>query len=279
MSYCKKVCDHLAAYKKQVLGIKEDGIFIYRGDDKLKAHILPLKNRKDNIQPDNILPEYRKLFFDSEYAKIKFHRYFHHLNSSQAMCINLFFPLITEGSLNLMTEYLGINGGCDLVAKFEKESELEKATRRTNFDFHLQCSDSSCSDIFFEVKYTENGFGKAKADEEHKIKFQETYLPLVDKSKYLNEVCRKEKFFLDHYQLLRNLVHVDDTKYVVFLFPSANAKARKEVEEAYHQLLNELGRTMVKIVFLEELVTFLETKSKNDSLSRYYTSFRRKYLL
>lgn len=274
MNYRDSICEHLSDYKNKVLGIIEDGIFMYRGEEKLKSHILPLKNQKLNI-----LPEYRKSFFGSDYSKINFHRYFHHLNSSQAMCINLFYPLIADEKLSQITEYLEINAGTGLIAQFEKESELEDAARRTNFDFHLKCSAPNCSDIFFEVKFTENGFGKAKPDDEHKKKFKETYLPLVERSKYLNEDCRKESFFLGHYQLLRNLVHVDYSNYVVFLFPSANNKAMKETEEMTQHILNDLGRSMVRVVFLEELVAWLKTKNKSGSLSQYYSSFRGKYLL
>jgi len=273
-NYRESICKHLADYKEKVLGIMEDGIFMYRGAKKLKPHIL-LKN----VQDRNILPEYRKLFFNSEYSNIKRHMYFHHLNSSQAMCINLFYPLISEEKLSQITEYLGINAGTDLIAQFEKESELEDAARRTNFDFYLKCSAPNCSEIFFEVKFTENGFGKAKPDDEHKKKFKETYLPLVERSKYLNENCRNESFFLGHYQLLRNLVHIDYSSYVVFLFPSANHKAKKEVEEMYQHILNDLGRSMVRVVFLEELIAWLETKNKSGSLSQHYSSFRGKYLL
>jgi len=271
-NFTELVLNHLSSYKKDVLGIIEDGI--YMRDGKPRSHILPTK-----FHYLNILPEYRKLFFSSGYSKITYHKYFHHLNSSQAMCINLFFPLIAEGTLNLITEYLRIPGGFGLQAIFEKVSELEDATRKTNFDFHLKSINTEYTDIFFEVKYTENGFGKSKLDQNHIDKFQKTYLPLLKNSKYLNKVCQDQIFFFTNYQLIRNLVHIEKNKRVVFLLPSKNSKSWKEANAAYHELLNENGRLKVNIVSLEEFVTFLEKESNNVSLGKYYSEFRRKYLI
>ncbi len=271
MNFRETAYKQLATYKTDILKVAENGI--YKGDGKQRPHILPIEKFKLNI-----LEEFRDDFWESEYSKIKRHMYFHHLNSSQAMCINLFFPLIAERALNLIMEHLNLEEGVNLKATFEKESDLEEAARRTNFDFHLQCSNSTCTDIFFEVKYTENGFGKAKADDEHKQKFCATYLPLVTRSKYLSKECLNESFFLNHYQLLRNLVHVDNTKYVVFLFPSANLAAKKEAEDVFKRLLSDSGKNMVKTVYLEDFVTFLETKKLKESLSRYYPAFRKKYI-
>lgn len=271
MNFNDSVCEHLAKYKVETLGIKEDGIFVYRGKDVAKAHILPIRNRALNL-----LPEYREHFFASEYSNIKFHRFFHHLNSSQAMCINLFYPLIAEGVLDLVARFLGIESAPDLRPCFEKESEMEQAVRRTNFDFHLRCS--TINDIFFEVKYAENGFGRVAADAEHKDKFRKTYRPLVDQSKFLHEECQKESLFLDHYQILRNLVHLTSTSYAVLLFPSANSAVKQEALEAYDKFLTDDGRARVKVVFLEEMVSFLETKCLIKPLVNYYAMFRMKYL-
>jgi hypothetical protein len=266
------MCEHLAKYKVETFGVKvEDGIFTYRGKDIAKAHILPIRNRDLNI-----LPEYRERFFASEYSNIKFHQFFHHLNSSQAMCINLFYPLIAEDVLGLVTHFLGIETANDLKPCFEKESEIEQAIRRTNFDFYIRCS--AVNDIFFEVKYTENGFAKAEDDNEHKDKFRKTYRPLIDRSKFLSEECRDEKFFLDHYQILRNLVHLTATSYVILLFPSANSTVKREALEAYENFLTDAGKTRVKVVFLEDMVSFLEAKCSIGSLVNYYAMFRMKYL-
>lgn len=268
MNFRDIACSHLANYKVNRLGVKENGEFHYRGEILKKAHILPHKHLKLNI-----LEEFRDRFFDSEYARIKLHKYFHHLNSSQALCINLFYPLITENKLELATTFLGLTPATNFEACFEKESDVESADRRTSFDFHTHYSKTQ--ELFVEVKYTEEGFGKAKFDDAHRAKFKNTYLPLVKQSHFLTDTCRDEDFFLSHYQVLRNLVHISETRQVALLFPAANTVVNKEAEEACNEMLTDAGKSKCKRVFLEELVAFLGT---DGLLKDYYYEFREKYL-
>jgi hypothetical protein len=85
MSYQDDLKEHLAEYKRSGLGISEPGIFRYRGRNVRRSHILPLANSSLNLL------EEASSFFAS-YPKVRRHRDFHHLNSSQAFAINLFFP-------------------------------------------------------------------------------------------------------------------------------------------------------------------------------------------
>lgn len=265
-------CAHLSQYKSVFLEVIEDGIYNYRGKNIPKTHILPLLNRDKNI-----IEPYREHFFLSDYAKIKLHKYFHHLNSSQALCINLFYPLIVENALDLFMNFMNIAPELSIHSLFEKDSELENAARRTSFDFYVQLANQS--QVFVEVKYTENGFGKAKNDIDHRNKFRNTYLPLlVKKSSLLVEECQNEQLFLKHYQILRNLVHISDTDQVVLLFPSANTKVTKEASYAKDHFLTDAGRDRLKIVFLNELISFLETQNAGLPLDGYYQKFRTKYL-
>ena len=97
-------------------------------------HILP----KDKYMR-NILVDYRESFWASEYSNINLHRFFHHLNSSQALCINLFYPLIAEGLISDVGRYINISL-THPVCEFEHESEIEsqyKSTKKTNFDFYI----------------------------------------------------------------------------------------------------------------------------------------------
>ncbi len=275
MNFRDLACKHLSQYKRDVLGVQEDGIFPYRGQNHPKSHILP--REPIDHQKKNVLERYRAQFWEeSDFAKIKLHRFFHHLNSSQALCINLFYPLIYEKKLDFFLRILGIAPELDLGALFEKKSDIEKAARRTSFDFYVQLS--SARSIFVEVKYTEPGFGQAKNDDEHRAKFRNTYLPLVEKSLFLVDKCQEEEFFLRHYQILRNLVHISDIDRVVLLFPSANTAVKKEADDAKKQLLTDAGRAMLRIVFLEEFVSFLEGQCMGSSLDGYYQDFRTKYL-
>jgi len=271
MNFRALACENLSRYKAEVLGVMEDGLFHFRGQDIPKSHILPIAHLHDNI-----LERYRSRFWSSEYSSIKLHRYFHHLNSSQALCINLLYPLIAENALGLFLQYLGIEHEAILRACFEKESEIEVATRRTSFDFWLQMA--KAGSIFVEVKYTEDGFGKANPDDEHREKFRKTYRPLVEQSPFLNPECQEEAFFLSHYQVLRNLVHISDTDRVVFLFPAADTVVAKQAAYARDHLLNDAGRKRFSIVFLEDFVSMLEERCKGGSLDGYYQDFRAKYL-
>lgn len=271
MSFRNYAYEHLAQYKVAVLGVQENGLFHYGGRDIPKSHILPIAHRYMNV-----LERYRAKFWLSKYAKVKLHRYFHHLNSSQALCINLFYPLIAESKLGFFLQFLGIAPEVDLCALFEKESAIEVTARRTSFDFSVLLATGI--NIFVEVKYTEDGFGRAKNDNEHRVKFRETYLPLVKKSLFLVHACKEEVFFLSHYQVLRYLLHLSATNHVVFLFPFANTIVAEKAIYVRDQLLTDAGRSRFSIVFLEEFVSYLEDKCKGGPLDGYYQAFCAKYL-
>lgn len=272
MDFRKWAYEHLSQYKVDTLGIEGDGVFHYRGREVPKAHILPHPQGNKNI-----LEQYREHYFASEHGDIKFHQYFHHLNSSQALCINLFYPMIAERSLDHFMSYLGLPEGLDLLPVFEKESDIEDAARRTSFDFYVK--QEPVGNVYVEVKYTEDGFASAKDDEEHRKKFTETYLPLVkQKSSFLIPECQECDLFLKHYQVLRNLVHMSEDDCVVLLFPSGNKKVLDEAVFARDHLLTDAGRTRLKIVLLAEFAEYLEEKCVGSKLDGYYHSFREKYL-
>lgn len=271
MRFRNLVWEHLAKYKVGVLKVREDGIFNFYGQKRRRAHILPIAHRDENV-----LERYRIQFFSSDYSNIKLHQFFHHLNSSQALCINLFYPLIVENALGLFLQFIGIAPEVVERALFEKESDLEVAARRTSFDFYIQLS--AVIKIFVEVKYTEGGFSQAKNDAEHRTKFRKIYLPLVEKSLFLVSGCQEESLFFRYYQVLRNLLHISDTDHVVLLFPSENTIVAEEATYARDQLLTDAGRARLRIVFLDEFVAFLETQCIGGPLDGYYQAFRTKYL-
>ena len=88
MSYQDDLNKHLADYKRQVLRINKQGDFLYRGRSVLLDHILPLADASRNLFEEVEMAEHA-LPLDQ---RPKRHRYFHHLNSSQAFAFNLFFP-------------------------------------------------------------------------------------------------------------------------------------------------------------------------------------------
>lgn len=271
MAFRDEACAHLSEYRKNPLGIEEEGVFLHRGAIHRKGHILPRGSERQNL-----LAPYGDLFFASEHGATKLHQFFHHLNSSQGLCINLFYPLLKEDALSLLVRSIGSDMSLPAQGIFESPSRLENATRRTSFDFHLWNSEGR--EIFVEVKYTEDGFGGAKADAEHLDKFRDTYAPLLANSTYLTIDCNDPAFFLQHYQILRNLVHITHQSEVVFLFPRANGKVAEQAAHARENFLSEIGRERMRIVFLEDLVAELIAACKGTGLEGYYEMFRKKYL-
>ena len=271
MTFRDKVCAYLSGYRGSDLGIAEEGVFFHRGREHRKGHILP-----KGCERQNLLEPYAASFFSSEHRTTKLHQYFHHLNSSQALCINLFFPLLIQAELELLMRSLKSTIHPPVKATFEAQSELEVATRRTSFDFHARNAEGR--EVFVEVKYTEDGFGGAKNDEEHRTKFQETYAPLLKETEYLTDECRDPTFFLKNYQILRNLIHITPRSDVVFLFPRANAKVTQQAENAREKFLLVSGRSRMRIIFLEDLVSDLIDACRGGKLDGYYESFEHKYL-
>lgn len=102
MTFRELACEHLARYKVEAMRVTENGLFRYEGRDLSMPHILPKCHHQMNI-----LERYRKRFWSSDYANINLHRFFHHLNSSQALCINLFYPLIAENALAYSCGFCG----------------------------------------------------------------------------------------------------------------------------------------------------------------------------
>jgi hypothetical protein len=271
MTFHDQVYKHLSGYREDHLGIAEQGVFFHRGTSHPKGHILPKGRERQNL-----IAPYGDLFFASEHGATKLHQYFHHLNSSQGLCINVFYPLLREGALPLMVRSLGCDMSLPAQGIFESTSRLENAARRTSFDFHLRNQEGR--DLLVEVKYTEDGFGCAKVDAEHLKKFRDTYLPLLEGSAYLTSACNDPKFFLKNYQVLRNLVHITPQAEVVFLFPRANQAVAEQAAHARETLLTDSGRQRMRIVFLEDLVADFIAACRQTSLDGYYESFRRKYL-
>ena len=267
MTRLRELLLHLATHKRLDLAVLENGIH----GSREYAHILPRSHERLNI-----LSRYRESFYSSHYAKIKFHRYFHHLNSSQALCINLFYPLIAENQLRLITQLLEIPATTVPIPTFEKVSELENGQRRTNFDFHLRYAEGQ--EVYFELKYTERQFGTARDDAEHRDKFAKTYLPLLERSPYLVNACRERAFFLKRYQVLRNLVHLGPHSQVVFVVPSTTFPIATELAESIRHLLNDDGKSHVHIMSLERLIGFITAQTTSPPLVEYFRAFRKKYL-
>lgn len=236
-------------YKSEIMRVAEPGI--WRG--KHYAHILPTEHAQENI-----LPAYRDAFWRYQQTSprpVPLHQYFHHLNSSQALAINLFFPIV------MGDEYATkrLLKACRLPAgKVKGEFEVVFDHReKTTFDFVLTYDDGRT--VLFEVKYSENGFGTAPAamwEAKYRTKFEEHYRPHLQG--HIDERWLDRKSIQKHYQILRNVTYVSKfarkaPTTVVFVAPYANEALTSDFL-CIADIANNLGRTSVDLIDLQQIL-------------------------
>jgi hypothetical protein len=215
LSYQDDLKKHLAEFKRRNLGISTPGVFRYRGRDVQHQHILPLANSSANLLEE---AEPAASAFLAAHPH-KRHRYFHHLNSSQAFAFNLFFPYFSGGqeSASALLRALGQDG---ILAEWEPEA-VPVPDEETNIDVLWATTDGVRT--FCEVKLSEADFGKALDDDRHRAKLVDIYSEIL--AGHL-EPARLEQFaFFDAYQFNRNVWHMvrTDRSRLIFLLPRSNA--------------------------------------------------------
>lgn len=280
MSYTKfkeKVLDKLADYKKNVLKIEENGIFRYRGKKYPKEHILPIPSGK-SIQ--NIVKEYNvlKCLKGVDFLIEKdLHRYAHHLNSSQLMCYNFFRPyIIKEGSktslndalIDLLSKYIAINQCDDAECHFEYVQGGEYEGEDTNFDFYLKSDET---EVFFEIKYTEAGFGKCEDDDRHKDKFARIYNGLIKKCPAIKDSITFNDEFRKNYQLFRNSIRATGkNKYVIFMYDENNQYCKDQLDEFLKKYITDDYKNMNIIgITWQDLAHKLKSPHREEFIDKY----------
>ena len=100
-TYVERAKVHLSDYRRTHLKVFKDGVSIqYK---KPYSHILP-----QELSKLNLIESYRaEIHRFIEESGIRLHRDIHHLNSSQAACLNLFWPLLNCAEPKLTVEALG----------------------------------------------------------------------------------------------------------------------------------------------------------------------------
>ena len=268
--YAQRLNEHLARYKARRLGSLEPGTFTYRGDTRSYEHILP----KDQ-QWLNLLEPFRadmRDYLEGERSTIKLHRYFHHLNSSQAFALNLFFPFFAKGGASQLLAALGSEGS---LSSWEPECVVDE-NEGTNVDVTWI---SGGVRTYCEVKLSEQEFGTAKDDDRHREKLERIYRPCLT-STFSPDLLQPEAFFRN-YQLLRNvwLIAREPGARLVFLVPRANTTIWRQLSSFLGMLPNAIA-TRVRVVAMEDVLESLTAADDLPAALRGYGEvLREKYVL
>lgn len=245
--YSERLQAHLAQYKSAGLGITEDGIWTRTGQPY--PHILPTARLEQNI-----LPGLRDAFWPyARAARIKLHRDFHHLNSSQAFTFNLFFPFFPpEGDPGPLLAALELPNRP--VAHWGFEAVLD-TDEGSNFDVHWAYTGGGA--VVCEVKLSEGSFGAARKDAAHLAKRERIYLKRLA-GKVEPAVLNDDAFFTN-YQLLRNIAFADRglDHHAVFLLPRANAGLRTTLDTFIDGMVTPEIRPFVHVAFVEDVLSRL----------------------
>jgi len=295
MGFKKKVHEYLGRYKQDVLRIKEKGSYRSNKYD----HILPISKGDDiyaidGIHQYNLLPVYRdelwQYIVQQSLKKERFlHTYSHHLNSSQMMCINFFYPFAVNDQIkkylisviqNDRSEIIQINNPENLKFEFEYESPKEKSKgyKPTNFDLYVSNNDLN---LYFEIKYTDdfNACDKTKY-EEYEKKYEDMYRGFANK--VIKDEWNTPEHFCDNYQIMRNLVHIDENSFVIFLYHDKHTKTDKQVAKAKKFLKTDYQNRLICLTW-DDLYSEIkkEMKSvfeKDADLEKHFKEFSEKYL-
>lgn len=273
MNYRDQLIDHLCRYKETVLGIAERGIYRYRGRSILCRHILPTAERWCNIlEPIRAAV---RAYLDL-HPEIDLHPYFHHLNSSQAFALNLFFPYFegTPDSARILLRALGQEG--TLENKQWKLEDVPDKDEESNIDVTWMIA--SKTRTLCEVKLTETSFGRAKHDERHLDKLRRLYEPRL-RDRVEPELLEPEQFF-QNYQILRNVWHLAgaDASNLIFLLPQASADSWRSVVAVLPRIRPAL-RKAISIVSVESVIAALCADPTDVFLQEYASGLAEKYLL
>lgn len=270
MNYEKLMKSHLESYKTAKLGLS--GPETWRGKGTYH-YILPVDR-----QELNFLEPYR-METSGQVAdkKIKLHQFFHHLNSSQAVCLNFFYPLILEGQLPIVLKILQLG---DEPVKHWAFEKIMPGGERTNFDFYMELK--SGKEILFEIKYTENGFGKVTAGEKHDTRYRNVYQNmLAGKIRPGIEACEA---MAKNYQLLRNIAYVEPEKnrQLLFICPANNKKLHVEYQNVMDNIVEPALHVNIRMVTWESLLERLKEQLEIQpnvpaKLKDHYREFEEKY--
>jgi hypothetical protein len=259
----EQIKEHLAEYKRQVLNISQNGM--WKKNNKQYEHILPEELKEFNILKSDY---YQMIVTGIEENNIKLHSDFHHLNSSQALCLNLFYPLIFENKLIPLLNRSNKNIETNEFIKKYKFEYIENNVENTNFDLFIETNNNN---YYFEIKYTENEFGKANNDVDHRQKYNNIYR---EKLHIFNNISME--VFFKYYQIFRNLIY--NNGYNIFVFPSYRNDLKKTLDTVFKNYCTEEQQKHISILYVEDITKQL-LEGDNPKLQNHYKLFMDKYFI
>jgi hypothetical protein len=268
-TYARRLRRHLARYKVERLGVQENGTWARNG--RAYGHILPRSLRWLNLH-ETMRKEFRA-YHQTQRPPFNLHRDFHHLTSSQAMGFNLFFPWFELGrGADLFLKALRLEPSAVEGWAFE---HVPDAAEGTNLDFRVALRNKA--EVHFEIKLSETGFGRAKADDKHRRKVSDIYRPRLRGKLSLDFGY---DIVLRHYQLLRLVAGMDLARgdQVRIIVPKANDSLAGGLEFLQGSLTSECA-ACIRIVYLEDLVAELRQDSLSPRFTTHLSLFAEKYLV
>lgn len=270
--YQKDLRAHLSRYAREQLGVTEPGIFRWRGQDLPYDHILPAE--KADL---NFLAHCRSelLLYLEANPRIKPHRFFHHLSSSQAFAFNLFFPFLTSEAPDSAAFFLHF--GTEQPGRNDWEFE-SIPDRREGTNVDVAWTADNGGRLYCEVKLTEAEFGAVQNLPKYRVKLEtinRDRLSSLVPARYLEPAV-----FRAHYQILRNLalLHRNPRDRLVFLLPRENEQVQRRLTPFLAEL-PPATRSRVRVVLTEELLeSLLSGASLPDPLRTHTAAVAAKYI-
>ena len=246
---------HLKEYAEGK-GMPIGGTYNYKGTIVTRDHILKIEDGQTKCE---VVEKYNVLEgIDRDLLATKLHRDAHHLNSSQILCYNFFRPYIDEngGASQSLVDLL-LNQGIPIEkgakCTFEYKDDLGDGTQ---FDFHIKSGET---EVFFEIKYTENSFASYSKESSARTQYKERYAVQFGKQNCLVEKPQDEDDFIkkakNDYQLYRNAVRITDKKkYLVLLYPGENESVEEQAKAFVETKVKPEYQENIKRVYWENIV-------------------------
>jgi hypothetical protein len=261
-------------YKFRILGVLTSGALKGPRTGTLaeRPHVLPAGKERLNI-----LAPYRDRFwaeFDRGEGRA-LARDFAHLNASQAMGFNLFYPLVADASWAnaVVQEVLGLKEALVRGAGFEYVTDPHEGS---HFDFFAELA--SGARLYFEPRLAEIGFRTLDVPPRERDRLLQRYVPrlagLVEP-----EWLQPEEFFR-RYELLRALSCLQRPDHQLYLvLPRANQSLARALA-ILPQIATHAAAERVHMLYLEDAVDGLRAlvRGRDELLRMHYREFREKYI-